>query len=46
MRDLAKINHPNIMGYYGCEENDDGLYSFIEFCDGGALKDVLKTKLS
>jgi len=29
MHDLAKINHQNIMGYYGYEDNEDGLYCFI-----------------
>lgn len=46
MHDLAKINHPHIMGYYGYEENADGLYCFIEFCNGGSLKDIIKTKIS
>lgn len=29
MAELAKINHPNIMGYYGYEKNESGLYFFI-----------------
>jgi serine/threonine protein kinase len=29
MEDLAKIRHPNIMGYYGYEKNNDGLYCFL-----------------
>ena len=29
MHDLAKIHHQNIMGYYGYEDNEDGLYCFI-----------------
>lgn len=29
MEDLAKIRHPNIMGYYGYDKNNDGLYCFI-----------------
>lgn len=46
MHDLAKINHPNIMGYYGYEENEEGLYCFIEFCSGGSLKDLIKSHIS
>lgn len=46
MHDLAKINHQNIMGYYGYEDNEDGLYCFIEFCNGGTLKDLIKSKMS
>lgn len=38
MEDLSKINHLNIMGYYGYEMGKDGLYCFIEFCGGGTLK--------
>ena len=46
MHDLAKINHPHIMGYYGYEENEEGLFCFIEFCNGGTLKDLIKAKIS
>ena len=34
------------MGYYGYEDNEDGLYCFIEFCNGGTLKDLIKSKMS
>ncbi len=46
MEDLSKINHPNIMGYYGYEMTKDGLYCFIEFCSGGTLKVLAKKKVS
>lgn len=46
MQDLAKITHPHIMGYYGYEDNEEGLYCFIEFCNGGSLKDIIKGKIS
>jgi protein-serine/threonine kinase len=46
MQDLAKISHQNIMGYYGYEDNEEGLYCFIEFCNGGTLKELIKTKIS
>lgn len=46
MEDLSKINHPNIMGYYGYEMTKDGLYCFIEFCAGGSLKQLATKKIS
>ena len=46
MDDLSKLHHPNIMGYYGSELNKDGLYCFIEFCNSGSLKDLIKGKIS
>lgn len=46
MDDLSKLHHPNIMGYYGSELNKDGLYCFIEFCNGGSLKDIINGKIS
>jgi serine/threonine protein kinase len=43
MHDLAKLNHPNIMGYYGYEVKEGiiegaGTYFFLEYCGGGTLK--------
>jgi len=46
MEDLAKVRHPNIMGYYGYEKNAEGLYCFIEFCSGGSLKQYASTRIS
>lgn len=46
MQDLAQIRHQNIMGYYGYQDNEDGLYCFLEFCNGGTLKDLIKSKIS
>ena len=46
MAELAKINHPNIMGYYGYEKNDKGLFFFVEFCSGGSLKQLSAKKCS
>jgi len=46
MEDLAKIRHPNIMGYYGYDKNSDGLYCFIEFCNGGSLKQLVTRRIS
>ena len=38
MAELAKVVHPNIMGYYGYKKDESGLYFFVEFCSGGSLK--------
>ncbi len=46
MAELAKINHPNIMGYYGYEKNEIGLFFFVEFCSGGSLKQLINKKMS
>jgi serine/threonine protein kinase len=46
MEELAKIRHPNIMGYYGYEKNNDGLYCFLEFCSGSCLKQFASAKIS
>jgi serine/threonine protein kinase len=46
MDDLSKLHHPNIMGYYGSEQNKEGLYCFIEFCSGASLKELIKKKIS
>lgn len=46
MAELAKINHPNIMGYYGYEKNEIGLFFFVEFCSGGSLKQLITKKMS
>ena len=46
MAELAELNHPNIMGYYGYEKNETGLYFFVEFCSGGTLKKIIGTKIS
>jgi serine/threonine protein kinase len=46
MAELAKVTHPNIMGYYGYEKNETGLYFFVEFCSGGSLKQLINKKMS
>jgi serine/threonine protein kinase len=46
MAELAKINHAHIMGYYGYEKNEEGLFCFIEFCSGGSLKTLINNKMS
>jgi serine/threonine protein kinase len=46
MAELAKINHPNIMGYYGYKKDESGLYFFVEFCSGGSLKQLITKRMS
>lgn len=46
MTELAKVNHPNIMGYYGYKKDETGLYFFVEFCSGGSLKQLINKKMS
>lgn len=46
MAELAKVTHPNIMGYYGYKKDESGLYFFVEFCSGGSLKQLIGKKMS
>ena len=46
MTELAKVNHPNIMGYYDYKKDESGLYFFVEFCSGGSLKQLITKKMS
>jgi hypothetical protein len=36
---MSKLNHPNVMGYYGYHERNgpDGIYYFLELCPNGHL---------
>ena len=42
MKTLSSLIHPNIMGYYGFEKNNDSVYIFVEFCPNGTLTDLMK----
>jgi serine/threonine protein kinase len=42
MQDLTKLKHQNIMGYFGYEHKNDGLYCFVELCRGGSLSKLIK----
>jgi protein-serine/threonine kinase len=46
MAELSKITHAHIMGYYGYEKNEIGLFFFVEFCSGGSLKQLINKKMS
>ena len=46
---MQKLNHPNIMKFYGHTGNNnspDGLYMFLELCEGGALKDRINQQIT
>ncbi|EPX72592.1 STE/STE11 protein kinase Wis4 [Schizosaccharomyces octosporus yFS286] len=38
---LEKLNHPNIVSYYGVEVHREKVYIFMELCQGGSLADLL-----
>ena len=38
---LSKLNHKNIVAYYGCETVDDKLNIFLEYVGGGSLQSTL-----
>jgi serine/threonine protein kinase len=40
-RSLAQLNHPNIAGIYGVEEQDDRRFLILEFVEGDTLADRL-----
>src|SRR4029434_1435572 len=40
---LASLNHPNIAAIYGVEESEGATFLLLEFVDGHALSEVLKT---
>jgi len=41
---LSKLNHPNIVSYYGGGRTDDGrLFYVMELVEGGTLKQVLRS---
>jgi serine/threonine protein kinase len=39
---LSKLNHPNIVGYYGNGQHQGQLLYVMELIEGGTLKDVLQ----
>jgi serine/threonine-protein kinase len=40
-RTLAQLNHPNVAGIYGVEEQDGHKYLILEYVEGETLADVL-----
>jgi serine/threonine protein kinase len=39
---LSKLNHPNIVAYYGGGEHEKRLFYVMELIEGGTLKQILK----
>lgn len=44
MEILKRLNHPNIVKYYGGGKDKDRRYYVMEYVDGGSLLDVLKKR--
>lgn len=40
---LARLNHPNIVRFYGGGEDDGQLFYVMELVDGGTVKDLLRS---
>ncbi len=41
---VSKFNHPNIVTYYHHFTQDGLLYLVMEFCSGGSLREILRTR--
>lgn len=41
---LSKIRHQNIIRYFGCEENSDQYFIFLEYAEGGDLLGLLQER--
>ncbi|KAJ8504707.1 hypothetical protein OPV22_005593 [Ensete ventricosum] len=39
---LSRLQHPNIVQYYGCEMIDDKLYIYLEYVSGGSIHKLLQ----
>ena len=39
---LEKLNHPNILAYYGGGRHDEQLFFVMEYIRGGTLKDLME----
>ena len=46
MQFLENLNHPNIVRFYHHFRKDGLLYLVMEYCKGGSLRDMVKTKVS
>ena len=46
---MQKLNHPNIMKFYGYEggaNSPDGIFMFLELCEGGTLRDRINCQMT
>jgi len=39
---LRELTHPNIVGYYGVQQDGDVTSVFLEYVPGGSISDLLK----
>lgn len=39
---LQRLDHPNVVSYYGIEPHRDKVYIFMEYCSGGSLASLLQ----
>ncbi|KAK9717340.1 Suppressor of Sensor Kinase (SLN1) [Basidiobolus ranarum] len=39
---MERLDHPNIVKYFGLEVHRDKVYIFMEYCQGGSLADLLE----
>ncbi|CAN0891737.1 Mitogen-activated protein kinase kinase kinase YODA [Linum grandiflorum] len=39
---LSRLQHPNIVQYYGSEQVDDNLYIYLEYVSGGSIYTILQ----
>ena len=39
---MAKLEHQNVLGYYGCVQTYEGLFIFLEICEKGCLSAYLE----
>jgi serine/threonine protein kinase len=46
---MRKLNHPNIMQYYGSSGDrtaPEGIFMFLELCEGGTIGNLIASKLT
>lgn len=46
---MKQLQHPNIMEYYGSsgdKNSPDGIFMFLELCEGGTLGNLIATKMT
>lgn len=41
---IKKLNHPNIIKFIDAKKTDNNIYLIMEFCNGGSLESLVKSK--
>jgi serine/threonine-protein kinase ULK/ATG1 len=41
---MKKLNHPNVIKFIDAKKTDNNIYLIMEFCNGGSLEDLVKSK--